>query len=71
MIFVLTAAGLFGLMMYAIERNKHLDVETGRRDSMSLRDDYGSNRGYYWPWSPIIQVCFIGILVCLLWGGTP
>lgn len=71
MTYLLIAAGLLVLMMYAIHRNTHLDVETGRRDSMSLRDDYGSNRGYYWPWTPIIQVCFFGMLICFYLGMFP
>lgn len=71
MTYLLITAGLFVLMMYAIGRNTRLDVQTGRRDSMSLRDDYGSNRGYHLPWSPIIQVCFVGILACIILGVTP
>lgn len=55
------AAILFIVMIYAANRNDHLDVETGRRDSL----DYGSNRGWYWPWTPLIQVCFAGILLCI------
>lgn len=30
-----------------------LDVAAGRRDPMSLVDDYGSNRGWYWRWKLI------------------
>ncbi len=55
------ALALFVLMMFSVDRTDHLDVETGRRDSL----DYGSNRGWYWPWTPIIQVCFVGIIACL------
>lgn len=56
------AAALFVLMMFAVNRTDHLDVETGRRDCL----DYGSNRGWYWPWTPIIQVSFFGIIFCVL-----
>lgn len=53
----------FTLVAYGQHRCLLLDVATGRRDRMALVDDYGSNRGYYWPWSPMMQV---GFLACLL-----
>jgi len=59
--YLIIAGLLFVLMMYAVNRTDHLDVETGRRDSL----DYGSNRGWYWPWTTIIQISFIVILMCL------
>jgi hypothetical protein len=59
------AAALFLLMMFAVHRTEKLDVETGRRDG---NDGYGSNRGWYWPWTPIIQVCFFGIIFCIVGG---
>ena len=63
-----TAAALFILLMFAVHRVEYLDVATGRRDG---NDDYGSNRGWYWPWTPIIQVCFFGMIFCIIYGGAP
>jgi len=60
---MLVAFALFVLMHIAVYRSDRLDVATGRRDG---NDGYGSNRGWYWPWTPIIQVCFVGILLCIL-----
>lgn len=62
------AAILFVLLMVAVVRVDSLDVETGRRDG---NDGYGSNRGWCWPWTPIIQVCFVGMIVCLIYGAAP
>jgi len=53
---------LFVVLMFAVVRCDRLDVETGRRDGSG----YGSNRGWYWPWSYIIWACAIGILVCMV-----
>jgi hypothetical protein len=45
---------LFGsLATYSVHRCDLLDVQTGRRDPGCLQDDYGSNIGFYWPWSPL------------------
>lgn len=71
MIYLIIAVALLILMFYAIERSLRLDVKTGRRDSLSLRDDYGTVRGYYWPWTPIIQACAIGFFVCFYLGIFP
>lgn len=57
---------LFVLLMFAVIRCDRLDVETGRRDG---NDGYGSNRGFYWPWTPIIWLCVIGITLCLMYGA--
>jgi hypothetical protein len=62
----LLALVLFCVAMFAVNRCDHLDVETGRRDDL----DYGSNRGWYWPWSPLTLICFIGILACLFLAGS-
>lgn len=62
------AAALFVLLMIAVHRVANLDVATGRRDG---NDGYGSNSGWYWPWTPIIQVCFVGMIVCLIYGVSP
>lgn len=53
---------LFIILMVAVMRVESLDVETGLREG---DDGYGSNRGWYWPWTPIIQICVIGIFCCL------
>ncbi len=58
------AAVLFVLLWYSVNRVNHLDVETGRRDG-----DYGSNYGWYWPWTPLIQVCFVGIIIIIIYFG--
>lgn len=36
---------------YCSYRCDRLDIETGRRDPMILSDDYGSNIGFYLPWT--------------------
>lgn len=68
MIWLSAAVFLFFLCSYAVGRTDHLDVETGRRDG---NDGYGSNRGWYWPWTPIIQISFVGIIVCFFLGISP
>ncbi len=62
------AAFLFALLMVAVYRVDHLDVQQGLRDG---NDGYGSNRGWHWPWTPIIQVCFFGMIFCLTYGSVP
>jgi hypothetical protein len=62
------AAALFILLMAALHRVEHLDVTTGRRDGGNT---YGSNRGWYWPWTPVIQVCFFGMIYCIIYGPAP
>lgn len=62
MIIITTSIVLFALMMYSVRRTDHLDVSTERRDSL----DYGSDHGWYWPWTPIIQLCFVGIMLCVI-----
>lgn len=62
------SAALFILCMVGVHRVEHLDVATGQRDG---DDGYGSNRGWYWPWTPIIQVSFVGMIVCLIYGAAP
>lgn len=57
------AAVLLILMLVAVHRTDRLDVSKGLRDG---DDGYGSNRGWHWPWTPIIQICFVGIIVCVL-----
>lgn len=61
-----TAAALFLLLMVAVHRVEYLDVATGQRDG---NDGYGSNRGWHWPWTPIIQICFFGMIYCIIYGG--
>lgn len=51
------------LVIWAQEKSLQLDVASGRRDGMALVDDYGSNRGFHWPWGPLTWVAF---LLCLL-----
>jgi hypothetical protein len=60
--------GLTVVLAYSANQCTRLDVATGRRDSKSLADDYGSNRGWHWPWTPIIQACFVGIIACIFWA---
>lgn len=63
-----TAAALFLILIIAVHRVEHIDVATGRRDG---NDGYGSNRGWYWPWTPIIQVSFVSFIICFIWGLAP
>lgn len=65
---ILIAAALVLLLMAALHRIEYLDVATDRRDGDG---GYGSNRGWYWPWTPVIQVCFFGIVYCIIYGATP
>ncbi len=65
---LLLSAFLFCLCCYAVSRTEKLDVETGRLDG---DDGYGSNRGWYWPWTPIIQVSFVGMIFCFFMGISP
>jgi hypothetical protein len=55
---IVSVPGLW-LLFYAESRCTRLDVAAGRRDAGALVDDYGSNRGWHWPWSPIVIVCSI------------
>lgn len=48
MVLVITTIAGLSLHIWAEGRCTILDVQTGRRDSMALVDDYGSNRGWYW-----------------------
>ena len=57
------AAAMFILLMFSVHRTDVLDVKLGMRDG---NDGYGSNRGWHWPWTPIIQICFFGIVFCIL-----
>jgi hypothetical protein len=59
------AAFLFVLLMVAIHRADYLDVQLGLRDG-----DYGSNHGWHWPWTPIIQVSFFGMIYCIIYGSA-
>lgn len=60
---VLVAISAFVLSMliasYSRQRLTELDVASGRRDRMALIDDYGSNRGWYWPWTPIYALSML------------
>lgn len=67
LLFAATALGL-ALHTYAAQRCTILDVETGRRDAGALRDDYGSNRGWYWPWSPLSILGIVLAAPGLLYG---
>lgn len=44
------------LVAYSSYRCEQLDIATGRRDPLIATDDYGSNRGFYWPWSPVYLI---------------
>jgi hypothetical protein len=56
---------------WAEDQCTKLDVATGRRDSMALVDDYGSNRGWYWRWKIIsIPAALLAAPGLLLWGAT-
>ncbi len=68
MIWLSVAVFLFFLCCWAQGRADTLDVQTGRRDG---DDGYGSNRGSYWPWTPIIQASFVGVIVCFFMGISP
>lgn len=57
----------FMLTLWARGKCTELDVQTGRRDARALIDDYGSNRGWYWPWSAIN---WLGFLLALLAPAT-
>jgi len=48
--------------LWAADQCTKLDVATGRREAMALIDDYGSNRGWYWPWTPLVQIGFVAAL---------
>jgi hypothetical protein len=50
------AAMLFVALMIAVHRINALDGG----------EDYGSNIGFYWPWTPIAQFCFFGFIFCIL-----
>lgn len=43
-------------LLVAAARVQHLDGLGG----------YGSNIGWYWPWTPAIQVSFFGVIFCAL-----
>lgn len=48
-----------------------LDVTNERRDPMSLEDDYGSNRGWYWRWKIIsIPAALLAAPGLLLLGAS-
>lgn len=53
---IYTAAALLILLLIAVHRINFLDGLGG----------YGSNIGWYWPWTPIVQVSFFGIIFCVL-----
>lgn len=58
------------MALHAWAENKctALDVATGRRDAGALVDDYGSNRGWYWPYKPISLVAALAAAPgALLW----
>lgn len=55
------SATFFGLCMIGVHRVTGLDVGCGNRDG-----DYGSNIGWHWPWTPIVQVSFAGCIICFL-----
>lgn len=50
------AAVLFVILIAAVMRADHLDGLGG----------YGSNRRWHWPWTPIIQICFVGFIWSML-----
>lgn len=62
MIFLALLIGGSALAFYSQSRCTKLDVATGRRDAMAIDDDYGSNRGWHWPWS---LLAILGFLIAL------
>lgn len=57
-------AGIVG--DYAARRCGALDMATGRRTEFDIAQDYGSNRGFYWPWSPLYA---LAMLICVVPSG--
>jgi hypothetical protein len=53
---IYVAGLLLVLLLIAVHRINSLD---GGRD-------YGSDIGWYWPWTPTVQVCFFGFIACVL-----
>lgn len=47
---------LAGTLVGAVLRVQHLDGLGG----------YGSNIGWHWPWTPVIQFSFFGVIFCVL-----
>lgn len=60
-LWLLSAAGCFAVTVASAMMVDNSDVRSGRRDG-----DYGSNIGYVWPWSPLAQISFVGIIACLV-----
>lgn len=54
----------FILVSWGMAMSTRRDVATGRRERMALYDDYGSNRGWHWPWSPMALFGFLLLLTC-------
>lgn len=65
---LLTMAAMIIITVFSTMQCTRCDVARGRREPMALRDDYGSNRGWHWPWTPLAQIGFVGIIVCLFWA---
>jgi hypothetical protein len=53
---IYAAVAMLVLLLISVHRINFLDGG----------EDYGSNIGWYWPWTPIVQVCFFGIIFCVL-----
>lgn len=56
---------------YCSKRCGALDVAAGRRSWGDVAKDYGSDRGFYWPWSPLylltmlVAVVPVGFLILM------
>lgn len=70
MIWIVLIIGGAILMAYSADHCTQLDVQSNRRDQMALVDDYGSNRGFYWPWSALhvlgALMTLVGIIGCFM-----
>jgi len=54
-------SGLIG--GYAMRQIERLDVATGRRTEFDIAQDYGSNVGFYWPWTPLYALAMLSCVV--------
>ena len=71
MIPLISLFAMITLTVYASIQCTRCDVAIGRRDRMALLDDYGSNRGWHWPWTPLVQIGFVSTIGCLIWAVLP
>lgn len=68
---ILIALAVFAIFAplseYCAKQCTRRDVLAGRRDAMALSDDYGSNRGFYWPWSPLYVLAMLPAALAFGW----